>query len=129
MIVDNMIMILYLGWSLLHCTACSYSIAFRGFNDDYVVCGRYSHLLVSDFSDSVSTLPPDNLQNFVIDPRMIEMQNVGQVNPHRNEHAPRDVANRNALAVLLESMLPWVDYGRREDGEDHDEGHAQDNED
>lgn len=83
---------------------------------------EYSHLLVSDFSDSVPTLPPDNLQNFVIDPRMIEMQNAGQVNPPRDEHAPpRDVANRNALAVLLESMLPWVDYGRRENGEDHDE--------
>lgn len=90
---------------------------------------EYSHLLVSDFSDSVPTMPPDNLQNFMIDPRMIEMQNAVQVDPPNVEHAPRDVANRNALAVLFESMLPWVDYGRREDGDDQDDVHVQDYED
>ncbi|MCI84367.1 transcription factor 25-like, partial [Trifolium medium] len=31
-------------------------------------------------------------------------------NQHGNGHAPRGVANRNALAVLFESMLPWVTY-------------------
>nr|GMD75421.1 transcription factor 25 [Ipomoea batatas] len=31
---------------------------------------KYSHLLVSEFSDSVPTLPPDNLQNFMVDPRL-----------------------------------------------------------
>lgn len=80
---------------------------------------EYSHLLVSDFSDSVPTIPPDNLQNFMVDPRMMEMQNNGQVaNPPGDARAPRDVANRSALAVLFESMLPWNDYGRRGGGED-----------
>jgi hypothetical protein len=31
-------------------------------------------------------------------------------NQHGNGHPPRGVANRNALAVLFESMLPWVTY-------------------
>lgn len=71
--------------------------------------------MVSDFSDSTPTIPPDNLQNFMIDPRLLEMHNnanqenvVGFARP-----PPREVANRNALAVLFESMLPWVDFGTR----------------
>jgi hypothetical protein len=96
----------------------------------------YSHLLVSDFSDAVPTMPPEILQNFMVDPRMLqEMQNGGG---HRRHVAheqvlldplprdaafapptPRDVANRNTLAVLFESMLPWVDFGRAEE-EPHD---------
>ncbi|XP_065859965.1 uncharacterized protein [Euphorbia lathyris] len=83
---------------------------------------EYSHLMVSDFSDTVATLPPENLQNFMVDPRMMEAdENGGEIaNPLGGVHAPRDVANRNALAVLLESMLPWVNYGAREDGEVND---------
>lgn len=74
---------------------------------------------MSDFSDSVATIPPDNLQNFMVDPRAMEMQNDDQVvNPPGDARAPRDVANRSALAVLFESMLPWNDYGRRGGGED-----------
>lgn len=85
-------------------------------------------MLVSDFSDSVPTMPPEILQNFMVDPRVMEMQNMGDHHhrrqvvdpPHVGAGAPpRDVANRNALAVLFESMLPWVDYGRN-DGQ-HDE--------
>ncbi|XAR53905.1 hypothetical protein NMG60_11028842 [Bertholletia excelsa] len=73
---------------------------------------EYGHLLVSDFSDSVPTLPPDDLQNFLGDPRMREVQNAGQgADPPHRIHAPDHVANRNALAVLFESMLPWIHYG------------------
>ncbi|KAK2649896.1 hypothetical protein Ddye_017385 [Dipteronia dyeriana] len=77
---------------------------------------EYDHLLVQDFSDAVSTLPPDNLHNFVVDPRMGEAaQNGNQGNPlDVGQAPPRDVANRNVLAVLFESMLPWANYG---DGE------------
>ncbi|WCJ22559.1 Transcription factor 25 [Euphorbia peplus] len=83
---------------------------------------EYSHLMVSDFSDTVATLPPENLQNFMVDPRILEANgNGGEVaNPLGGVPAPRDVANRNPLAVLLESMLPWVNYGDREDGEAND---------
>ncbi|XVF22244.1 hypothetical protein REPUB_Repub12eG0156900 [Reevesia pubescens] len=74
---------------------------------------EYGHLLVQDFSDTVQTLPPDNLQNFMVDMR--EAAHIGgQVaNPPAAGHAPapRDVANRNPLAVLFESLLPWVNYG------------------
>lgn len=81
---------------------------------------EYAHLLVSDFSDSMPTIPPENLQNFMVDPRMREgIQNeIQDANPPGNGHAPRDVANRNALAVLFESLLPWVHYG---DGDGVDE--------
>lgn len=87
---------------------------------------------MSDFSDSVPTLPPDNLQNFMADPRMREeVLNVNQVvNPHGGDRAPRDIANRSPLAVLFESILPWVDFGDRveeEAGEDNQpNGHGPD---
>ncbi|KAE8700962.1 UNC93-like protein 1-like isoform X1 [Hibiscus syriacus] len=75
-------------------------------------------LVTKDFSDTVQTLPPDNLQNFMVDMR--DGAHIGgQVgNPHAGGHVPelRDVANRNPLAVLFESLLPWVNYGGPEDG-------------
>lgn len=92
--------------------------------------------MVQDFSDAVSSLPPDNLQNFVVDARMGEaMHNaIHAGNPHDVGQAPppRDVANRNPLAVLFESMLPWVNYGDGGDGIAADEdnqinGHFQEN--
>ena len=59
----------------------------------------------------------------MVDPRMREVQNAEQVGgrpfPAR---APRDLTNRNALAVLLESMLPWFDYGQG-DGEHNENDH------
>lgn len=91
-------------------------------------------MLVSDFSDAVPTLPPENLQNFMVDPRMREVEQNGDqiANPLNGGPARRDVANRNALAVLFESMLPWVNYGDRGDelaNEDNQaNGHGQDNE-
>ncbi|KAF2565258.1 hypothetical protein F2Q68_00023682 [Brassica cretica] len=78
---------------------------------------EYSHLSIHDFSDTVPTLPPDNLQNFVADPRM----GGGGGGHHQQQQAPpvRDVANRNPLAVFLESMLPWVNLGEGDDDGDH----------
>ncbi|GAA0159689.1 hypothetical protein LIER_16407 [Lithospermum erythrorhizon] len=99
---------------------------------------EYSHLLVSDFSDAVPTMPPEMLQNMAVDPR----RGAVAVDPRRGAienfeqfpnqpiriNAPRDPANRNPLAVLFESILPWVDYGRA--GEDFENGHHDhDNED
>ncbi|KAK3194466.1 hypothetical protein Dsin_025776 [Dipteronia sinensis] len=83
---------------------------------------EYDHLLVQDFSDAVSTLPPDNLHNFVVDPRMGAEQNGIQGNPlDIGQAPPRDVANRNVLAVLFESMLPWANYGDGGEGRVADE--------
>ena len=54
---------------------------------------------------------------------MVDMREAAQLggqvaNPPAGGHAPapRDVANRNPLAVLFESLLPWVNYGA--DGDD-----------
>lgn len=86
---------------------------------------EYSHLSIHDFSDSVPTLPPDNLQNFVADPRMGGGEQVaaggGGGGHHQQQQAPpvRDVANRNPLAVFLESMLPWVNLGEGDADADH----------
>nr|VDD03937.1 unnamed protein product [Brassica oleracea] len=91
---------------------------------------EYSHLSIHDFSDSVPTLPPDNLQNFVADPRMGGGEQVaaggGGGGHHQQQQAPpvRDVANRNPLAVFLESMLPWVNLG---EGDDDDADHQPEN--
>ncbi|XWS31943.1 hypothetical protein CRYUN_Cryun23aG0118800 [Craigia yunnanensis] len=95
---------------------------------------EYGHLLVQDFSDTVQTLPPDNLQNFMVDMREAAQIGGQFANPPAGGHAPapRDVANRNPLAVLFESLLPWVNYGAAEDGvvdENQVNGQGQDNED
>ncbi|KAM1230915.1 hypothetical protein ACFX13_041748 [Malus domestica] len=84
---------------------------------------EYAHLLVSDFSLSVPTAPPEVLQQFLGDPREGghapgNVANVG--NPVEGGHAPRDVANRNAIAVLLESFLPWAHYGDRNGGREEE---------
>lgn len=77
---------------------------------------EYSHLLVSEFSDSVPTMPPENLQDFMVDPRGgIELP---QQIPEN--HVVRDVANRSPLAVLFESMLPWINYGTGDGEGAHD---------
>lgn len=88
--------------------------------------------MVSDFSDSLSSIPRENLQQFMGVPRMMEgMQDENQfANLPGNGHAPRGVANRNALAVLFESMLPWVTYEDGVDGgpdDDQHDDHRQDN--
>lgn len=83
---------------------------------------EYKHLLVSDFSDAVATLPPDNLQNFMVDPAVM-----GEAAEHQNQdirlqvRAPRDLADRNAFAVFLESLLPWVDYGPGDNNGNNDQ--------
>ncbi|KAL2490201.1 Basic helix-loop-helix [Abeliophyllum distichum] len=79
------------------------------------VKNEYSHLLVSDFSDSMPTMPPDNLQDFMVDPRG------GLQNREELPNLP-DLSNRNVLSVLLESVLPWINYGR-EDGDDIQHNH------
>lgn len=76
------------------------------------------------------TLPPDNLQNFVADPGMggDQVAEGGGGGQHRAAlPPPRDVANRNLLAVLLESMLPWAHYGNEDDEIAHDADHQPDN--
>lgn len=90
---------------------------------------EYSHLLVSDFSDASPTMPPELLQNMAVDPRRVGVENLEQFpNQPLQINVPRDPANRNPLAVLFESMLPWVDYGRA--GEEFpDDHHEHDNED
>ncbi|KAJ6334779.1 hypothetical protein OIU78_011612 [Salix suchowensis] len=103
--------------------ACVRKEAFSSENNEY------GHLLVSDFSDTVPTLPPENLQNFMVDPGMREPeQNGGQIAyPLDGGPAPHDVANRNALAVLFESMLPLVAYGDEGGNEGNQvNGHEQD---
>uniref|UniRef100_A0A1J3CU59 Transcription factor 25 n=1 Tax=Noccaea caerulescens TaxID=107243 RepID=A0A1J3CU59_NOCCA len=91
---------------------------------------EYSHLSTHDFSDSMPTLPPDNLQNFVAaDPRMGgEQVAAGGGGQHQAPlPRPRDLANRNALAVLFESILPWAQYGDGDDEIEHDAHHQPDN--
>ncbi|KAJ4786564.1 Transcription factor 25 [Rhynchospora pubera] len=89
---------------------------------------EYSHLMVSDFSDTVPTLPPEELRPFMLGPEMAAgvpegMIEEGDVIPERLR-VPRDVAGRNPAIVFLESLLPWVDYGVVDrDGNDDDFDH------
>ncbi|KAF5177488.1 Transcription factor [Thalictrum thalictroides] len=88
---------------------------------------EYSHLLVSDFSGSVPQMPPDDLRNLMVDPRMAHAMGNGgdEANPEVHARAPREVMNRNPVIVFLESILPWADYGGPLDG-NHFEGHDRD---
>ncbi|KAF5733405.1 hypothetical protein HS088_TW17G00948 [Tripterygium wilfordii] len=100
--------------------ACVSKEAFSSESNEYV------HLLVSDFSDKMPSLTPENLENAMVDLRIVAGQNGVQVDNQQNGGpAPQPIANRNALAVLMESILPWVHY---EDGEggvaDEDDGHG-----
>ncbi|KAL5719290.1 hypothetical protein ACHQM5_012090 [Ranunculus cassubicifolius] len=76
---------------------------------------EYSHLLVSDFSGVVPTLPPEEMRNLMVDPHMAQVMGNGEhvaANPEEVAvRVPRDVTNRNPLAVFLESLLPWNDFG------------------
>lgn len=71
-------------------------------------------MLVSDFSDTTPSLPPEELRPFMVGPGMVhEMPLIEQqeaAGPERLR-APREVAGRNPAMVFLESLLPWVDYG------------------
>ncbi|XP_077212025.1 transcription factor-like protein [Tasmannia lanceolata] len=90
---------------------------------------EYSHLLVSDFSDSVPTVPPDELQHLIVDQRLAQaMQNGGGVANPEGIHVPHEVHGRNPLLALLDRILPMVD--EIADG-DHNQpdGHYHDNED
>lgn len=73
---------------------------------------EYSHLLVSDFSDTTPSLPPEELRPFMVGPGMVhEMPPVEQEAGPERLRAPREVAGRHPAVVFLESLLPWVDYG------------------
>ncbi|PKU71860.1 transcription factor 25 [Dendrobium catenatum] len=84
---------------------------------------EYSHLLVSDFSDTIPTIPPEELRQFMVGPHLDEIHpaDEGDANP-QTAHATHEVAGRNAAVVFLESLLPWVHYGERQaHAEDHDQ--------
>lgn len=78
---------------------------------------------------NVAHIPPEELQNFLEDPHMAQaIQNMDPAEIREAvAHVPRDVHNRNPLLVLLESILPWVDYGAAHD-DNQDHGHDQGNE-
>ncbi|CAL5082333.1 unnamed protein product [Urochloa decumbens] len=88
---------------------------------------EYSHLLVSDFSDTTPSLPPEELRPFMVGPGMVhEMPPIEQEGAAGPEilRAPREVAGRNPALVFLESLLPWVDYG-----DNHHEANDENNDD
>ncbi|MQL94199.1 hypothetical protein Taro_026857 [Colocasia esculenta] len=89
---------------------------------------EYSHLLISDFSDVVPTLPPEEIRHFMVGPQIgheLHNENI-EANPE-GARLPREVVGRNAFAVFLESLLPWVDYGvdRNDQVDAHDQHEGQ----
>ncbi|KAG9447066.1 hypothetical protein H6P81_013194 [Aristolochia fimbriata] len=77
---------------------------------------EYSHLLISDFSDSVPTVPPEEVRNMMVDPRIAEamhdpriaeaIRNGGEVlMPEEEEGHLPDLRNRNPLMLLLEGLV------------------------
>ncbi|XP_072973351.1 uncharacterized protein [Typha angustifolia] len=83
---------------------------------------EYSHLMVSDFSDTIPSLPPEELRQFMVGPQMAhDIQDGDREAIPERARAPREVMGRNAALVFLESLLPWVDYG-----DDRQQDHDQD---
>uniref|UniRef100_A0A1D1YA67 Transcription factor 25 n=1 Tax=Anthurium amnicola TaxID=1678845 RepID=A0A1D1YA67_9ARAE len=88
---------------------------------------EYSHLLLSDFSDTVSTIPPEEIRHFMVGPQLAhEMHNENREANPEGARLPREVLGRNPLAVFLESLLPWVDYGADRNGQMDAHGQQED---
>ncbi|KAK8914077.1 hypothetical protein KSP39_PZI023746 [Platanthera zijinensis] len=83
---------------------------------------EYSHLLVSDFSDSIPTIPPEELRHFMVRPHLHEIRPdvEGDVNPEI-AHVPREVTGGNAAVMFFESLMPWFNFVENQGlDEDHD---------
>ncbi|XP_020249386.1 transcription factor 25, partial [Asparagus officinalis] len=81
---------------------------------------EYSHLLVSDFSDTTPSLPPEELQQFMAGPQMVHEMHADDIGAAAGRvPPPREVEGRNAAIVFLESLLPWIHYG--DDRDEHDQ--------
>ena len=82
---------------------------------------RYRHLTLADFSESNSTLPPEELRAVPNDPRdgnarpgfgflVGDGQAGAQIgNVVEGVAARPDLAGRNPLAVFVEALMPWND--------------------
>ena len=73
-------------------------------------------MLVSDFSDAIPSLPPEELQQFMAGPHIMHEVHAGDVGALPERAAPRELTGRNPAVVFLESLLPWVNYGDGRDG-------------
>lgn len=87
---------------------------------------RYQHLQVSEFSDSTSTLPPEEIPQMMFPPGFeqgllaedflevggpLELPPLqdGRDIPQAIEHAASQ--GRNALLQFLQSLVPWMERG------------------
>lgn len=85
---------------------------------------EYSYLMVSDFSDVIPSLPPEEIRHFMVGPQPVrEMPDADRGAVPEIGHAPRLDLRRNAAIAFLESILPWADYGvnRNRGPDDHDQ--------
>ncbi|KAF6156771.1 hypothetical protein GIB67_033240 [Kingdonia uniflora] len=86
---------------------------------------EYSHLSIPDFSSSVPTIPPEEVRNFMVDPQMahaLPNGDNGGIPDDIAANIPLEVADRNPIAVFLESLLPWNDFGSGQGDHHVDEG-------
>ncbi|CAL9761343.1 unnamed protein product [Musa acuminata subsp. burmannicoides] len=85
---------------------------------------EYSYLMVSDFSDVIPSLPPEEIRHFMVGPQPVrEMPDADRGAVPEIGHAARLDLPRNAAIAFLESILPWADYGvnRNRGPDDHDQ--------
>lgn len=93
-------------------------------NNNVSLCDRYSYLMVSDFSDVIPSLPPEEIRHFMVGPQPVhEIPDADRGAVPEIGHAPRLDLRRNAAIAFLESILPWADYGvnRNRGPDDHDQ--------
>lgn len=68
--------------------------------------------MVSDFSDVIPSIPPEEIRHLMVDPQLVhEVQDSDREAFAERPRVPREVAGRNSALVFLESLLPWADYG------------------
>eukprot|EP00850_Spirogloea_muscicola_P014878 SM000110S18885 [mRNA] locus=s110:149940:151775:+ [translate_table: standard] len=79
--------------------ACVRSEAFSSATNDY------RHLALADFSDTVSTLPPEDAQ------ALQNGQPPADVGSNGGADGLRDLRGRSALMVFLQTLLPWNNLG------------------
>lgn len=74
---------------------------------------EYSHLSIADFSDSVPTIPPEEIRHMMVDRPGIDVEPDALGGQHHQQGRPGNL--ENAVLMFIQSLFPWVNYGHNTD--------------
>lgn len=83
---------------------------------------EYTHLSIADFSDSVPTIPPEEMRHMMVDRPGIDVDPDALAGQHHQQGHPGNLENGNPVLMFLQSLLPWMDYGPNANNDEQREG-------